>query len=84
MTLLVRSLFLNQKNLLGPILFRFAFFAINLFFTIRITSFGGWNFFSILLAFFATRDFVHGVRLTQVYYHIKKHSDSEDNDQNSQ
>jgi len=76
---------LNQNNLLGPILFRFVFFAINLFFTIRITSFGGWNFFTIILAFFATRDLVHGVRLAQVYYHIKKHSNSDsDNDQNEQ
>jgi len=74
---------LNQNNLLGPIIFRFAFFAINLFFTIRITSFAGWNFFVILLAFFATRDFVHGARLAQVYYHMKKNSDKNDDNQNS-
>lgn len=63
---------MNHNNLIGPILLRFAFFAINLFFTVRVTSVAGWNFFSILLAFFATRDFVHAVRLTQVYYHLKK------------
>lgn len=70
---------MNHKNLLGPILLRFAFFALNLFFTVRITSFAGWNFFAILLAFFATRDFVHGIRLTQVYYHIKKGSEDNKN-----
>lgn len=71
---------MNHNNLLGPILFRFAFFALNLFFTIRITSFGGWNFIAILLAFFATRDFVQGVRLAQVYYHIKKGANDKNND----
>lgn len=63
---------MNQKNLFVPILMRFAFFALNLYFTIRVTGQTGWNFFSILLAFFATRDFVHAVRLGQVYHHIKK------------
>ena len=69
---------MNQKSLLGPIILRFAFFAINLFFLIRINTFAGWNFLSILLAFFATRDFVQGVRLAQIYYHISKSN----NDQN--
>lgn len=69
---------MNQKSLLGPIILRFAFFAINLFFLIRINTFAGWSFLSILLAFFATRDFVQGVRLAQIYYHISKSN----NDQN--
>lgn len=77
---LVRSLFLNQNKLLGPILIRFAFFALNLFFTIQVARFAGWNFFAILLAFFATRDFVHAVRLAQVYYHLKKGADDKKND----
>lgn len=77
---LVRSLFLNHKNLLGPILFRFAFFALNLFFIVRITSLAGWNFFAILLLIFATRDFVHAIRLAQVYYHLKKETDNKKND----
>lgn len=63
---------MDQKKLLGPIVIRFIFFAINLFFTIRITSASGWNFFTIFLASFAARDFVHGVRLAQVYYHLNK------------
>lgn len=71
---------MNHKNLLGPILFRFAFFALNLFFLIRLTTVVGWNFFSILLAVFATRDFVHGIRLVQVSYHIKKGFDDKKND----
>lgn len=66
---------MNHRNLIGPIAIRFLFFAINLFFMIRLTSVAGWNFLSILLAFFATRDFVQGVRLSQVYYHIMKSQD---------
>lgn len=69
---------LNQKNLLGPIIIRFLFFALNLFFLIQINDVAGWSFLSILLAFFATRDFVQGVRLSQIYYHITKSK----NDQN--
>lgn len=68
---------MNHRNLLGPILIRFVFFAINLFFMVRLTSTVGWNFLSILLAFFATRDFVQGVRLGQVYYHIMKSQDDQ-------
>ena len=63
---------MNHKKLIIPILVRFSFFALNLYFTIVVTGQSGWNFFSILLAFFATRDFVHAVRLGQVYYHIIK------------
>lgn len=69
---------MNQKNLLGPIIFRFAFFAINLYFLIQITSLAGWNFVSFLLVFFATRDFVQGVRLAQVYYYIQKSKQDKD------
>jgi len=71
---------LNYNNLLGPVIMRFIFFALNLFFAVRVTSFSGWSFFSIIFAFFATRDFVHAVRLTQVYYHIKKNSQNKKND----
>ena len=70
---------MNQKNLLGPIIFRFAFFAINLYFLIEITGIAGWNFVSFLLVFFATRDFVQGVRLSQVYYYINKSKQDNDN-----
>ena len=69
---------MNQKNLLGPIILRFIFFAINLFFAIQVAEFSGWNLFSILLAFFATRDFVHGARLAQIYYYIVKNINDDD------
>lgn len=69
---------MNQKNLLGPIIFRFAFFAINLYFLMQINSIAGWNFVSFLLVFFATRDFVQGVRLAQVYYFIQKNNQNND------
>lgn len=71
---------MNQKNLIGPILIRFAFFALNLYFTIRVTGHSGWNFFSILLTLFATRDFVHAIRLSQVYYHMKKVTENDKKD----
>lgn len=71
---------MNQKNLIMPILMRFAFFALNFYFTIRVFGSSGWNFFSILLAFFATRDFVHAVRLGQVYYHIQNSSKNKPKD----
>lgn len=71
---------MDQKSLIAPILMRFAFFAFNLYFAIRVTGQSGWNFFSILLVIFATRDFVHTVRLSQVYYHIKKVTDQEKKD----
>lgn len=69
---------MNQKNLLGPIIIRFLFFAVNFFFLVQINGIDGWGFLSILLAFFATRDFVQGVRLAQIYYHLSKNSNDQD------
>lgn len=66
---------MNEKHLLGPIIIRYLFFAINFFFTIQIVSTAGWNFFPIILAAFASRDFVQASRLAQVYYHITKKPD---------
>ena len=70
----VRSIFLNQNFFVGPIVLRYIFFGINLFFTVRVLSEFGWNFLAILLAVFATRDFVQAVRLTSVYLKIKNHN----------
>lgn len=74
---------MNQKKLLGPILLRFVFAALNFFFTTQVLagSDGNWNFFSVLLATFATRDFVQAARLAQVYYYIYK-SDRENKKKN--
>lgn len=66
---------MSYLNLLGPIFFRFSFFALNLYFAIQITSTSGWNFFSILLAFFATREFVGAVQMSQIFLHLKKLKD---------
>lgn len=66
---------MKQQYFVGPIVLRYLFFAVNFFFTVRTTSVFGWSFLSILLAVFATRDFVHAVRLTQVYLKIRKHTD---------
>lgn len=73
---------MNYLNLLGPIVFRILFFALNLYFAIQITSTSGWNFFSILLAFFATREFVGAIQMGQVFYHLKKVNDKKQNKNN--
>lgn len=73
----VRSILLNQNYFVGPIILRYVFFAVNLFFTIRVTTFFGWSFLAILLAMFTTRDFVQAVRLTQIYLRIKNNKDTE-------
>lgn len=68
---------MNQNSLLAPILLRFSFFILNLYFTVRVTSYMGWNFMSFLLAMFATREFVATVRMGQVYYHLSKNKDKD-------
>ena len=70
---------MNQKNLLGPIIIRFLFFAVNFFFLVQINAIDGWSLLSILLTFFATRDFVQGVRLAQIYYHLSKNNNNNNN-----
>jgi len=70
---------LSQKNLLGPIISRFLFFAVNFFLLVQINDIEGWSLLSILLAFFATRDFVQGIRLTQIYYHLFKNNNNDQN-----
>ncbi len=67
---------MKPNYFVGPIVLRYLFFVVNFYFTIRTTSAFGWSFLTILLAIFTTRDFVHAVRLTQVYLEIKKHSDT--------
>ncbi len=74
---------MNQNNLLGPILIRFGFFVLNLYFTIRMTSVAGWSFFSVILAIFATREFVGAIQMGQVYIHLKKYNEKK-NDNNPQ
>ena len=68
---LVRSYFLNTKNLLVPIVIRYLFFLINFYFTVKLVTIAGWSLFPILLAAFATRDFVQASQLTKIYYHLK-------------
>lgn len=80
---IVRSFLLNYVNLLGPILFRFSFFALNLYFAVQITSTSGWNFFSIILALFATREFVGTIQMGQVLIHLKKVNDKKQNKNNN-
>lgn len=75
-------LLLNYLNLLGLIGFRFIFFVLNLNFAIQVTSASGWNFFSILLAFFATREFVGAIQMCQFFYHLKKTSEKKQNKKN--
>ena len=66
---------MNQNYFVGPIIVRYLFFIVNFYFTIKTTASFGWSFLSVLLAIFATRDFVHAVRLTQVFLKIKNHKD---------
>lgn len=63
----------------GPIALRYIFFAINFFITVRTTSIYGWNFFSVLLAIFATRDLVHAIRLTDAYFKLREQNQSKHN-----
>lgn len=67
---------MKQQFFVGPIVLRYIFFVVNFYFTVRTTSAFGWSFLSILLAVFTTRDFVHAVRLTQVYLKIRKHNET--------
>ena len=67
----VRSYFLNTKNLLVPILIRYVFFLINFYFTVKLVMIAGWGLFPLILAAFATRDFVQASQLTKIYYHLK-------------
>lgn len=73
---------MNYLNLIGPILVRFSFFALNLYFAIQITSTSGWNFFSVILALFATREFVGAIQMGQVLIHLKKVTDKKENKNN--
>ncbi len=66
---------MNQNNLLGPILLRFGFFALNFYFTIQMTAYSGWSFFAVILAMFATRELVGTIQMAQVYRHLKKYND---------
>lgn len=58
------------KKLLIPILIRYLFFLINSYFTVRLVMLDGWGIFPILLAAFASRDFVQASQLAKVYYHL--------------
>ncbi len=66
---------MNEKYLLGPIIIRYVFFILNTFFTVTLVGSNGWGFFPVVLAGFATRDFVQATQLAQVYYHLKKNMD---------
>lgn len=68
---------MNQNQIFGPIILRYVFFAINFFFTVQTTSNLGWNFLSILLAMFATRDFVHATRLSVIYLKLRDHNQNQ-------
>lgn len=63
---------MSEKQLLGPIIIRYIFFAINFFFTVQVVDVIGWNIFPVMLAAFASRDFVHASRLAQIYYQVSK------------
>lgn len=61
---------MSKKHLLIPILIRYIFFLINFYFTVRILTLDGWGVFPLILAAFATRDFVQASQLLKIYYHL--------------
>ena len=71
-------IFLNTKHLLGPIVIRYLFFAVNFYFTIHLVANGGWGFFPVILASFAARDFVQATQLAQIYYKLTKNIDKKE------
>lgn len=69
---------MNTKHLLGPIVIRYLFFALNFYFTIYLVADSGWSFFPFILASFAARDFVQATQLAQIYYKLTKNIDKKD------
>ncbi|WP_245570092.1 YdiK family protein [Lacticigenium naphthae] len=63
---------ISKQKLLFQIILNFIFFGFFLFYTINSVNQSGWNFFSILFALLATNDFVRVVKLTKIYFQIKK------------
>lgn len=63
---------MTEKQIRFQIGFKYVFFLVFLFFTIDSVGTDGWGFFSVLFALFATRDFVQGTRMAEVYFKIKK------------
>lgn len=63
---------MTEKQIKVQIGFKYVFFLLFLYFTIDSVGTSGWSFFSVLFALFATKDFVQGTRLAEVYYRIKK------------
>lgn len=69
---------MNTKYLLGSIVIRYLFFALNFYFTIYLVADSGWSFFPVILASFAARDFVQATQLAQIYYKFTKNMDKKD------
>lgn len=63
---------MTTKQLLTYIFLKYAMFAALIYVTINSVQRDGWDFFPILFVLLATREFVQGTRLVQVYYKIKK------------
>lgn len=62
---------MTDKQFLFHIGFKYVMFILFLYFTIDSVGMYGWGFMQILLAIFATRDFVQGTRMAGVYYRFK-------------
>ncbi|WP_208559247.1 DUF4305 domain-containing protein [Marinilactibacillus kalidii] len=63
---------MTNKQMITYITFKFVMFALLLYLSINAVQTNGWGLFPLIFVFLATRDFVQGTRLLQVYYKVKK------------
>lgn len=67
---------MTDKQFMFHIGFKFFMFFLFLYFTIDSVGSYGWGFMPYLFALFATKDFVQGTRMAEVYYRIKNNKKS--------
>lgn len=66
---------MTDKMILQSAIMNFLLFLLMFYFLVESLAISGWTFFTLLMAGFATRNFVNAVQMGKIYYDIQKLKD---------